>query len=197
MSHNHRRKQEAGSVARVPAMEIERRGTEAAHVALFCDHQRSSAPQNGHRSASGISIALGARDRAAAAQRHRFALRLRHRSGDRGFVRRAVDDRRRLGRKPGRNQALLSAAAHVSTWSTASAKRIRSSSNPVCEGGNAMPQHRRARECDQSALSHSLRREAPAVNQNNVRQAVAPRSCSTRSAPLSRTQKIRSGPPLA
>jgi site-specific DNA recombinase len=48
------RKQEAGSVARVPAMEIERRVTEAVCAALPCDHQRSSAPERGHRDASGL-----------------------------------------------------------------------------------------------------------------------------------------------
>jgi site-specific DNA recombinase len=48
------RKQEAGSVARVPAMEIERRVTEAVRAALPCDHLRSSAPQNGHRGARGL-----------------------------------------------------------------------------------------------------------------------------------------------
>jgi site-specific DNA recombinase len=46
------RKEEAGSVARVPAMEIERRVIEAARAALLCDHQRSSAPKNTHCSAS-------------------------------------------------------------------------------------------------------------------------------------------------
>jgi len=46
------RKQEAGSVARVPAMEIERRVT-AACAFLSCDHSHWSAPQNAHRGASG------------------------------------------------------------------------------------------------------------------------------------------------
>ena len=46
------RKQEAGCVVRVPAMEIERRVAEAVRAALPCDHQRSSAPQNARQSAS-------------------------------------------------------------------------------------------------------------------------------------------------
>jgi site-specific DNA recombinase len=47
------RKQEAGSVARVPAMGIERRATEAVRAALFdFDRQRSSGSQSDHSAAS-------------------------------------------------------------------------------------------------------------------------------------------------
>ena len=48
------RKQEAGSLARVPAMEIDRRVTEAARRALpMCNRQRSSGSQRDHPAASG------------------------------------------------------------------------------------------------------------------------------------------------
>jgi hypothetical protein len=48
------RKQETGSVARVPAMELERRATEAVRAALFdFDRQRSSGSQSDHPAASG------------------------------------------------------------------------------------------------------------------------------------------------
>jgi hypothetical protein len=46
------RKQEAGSVARVPAMEIERVVTDAVRAALSSDHRRSNASQNAHRGES-------------------------------------------------------------------------------------------------------------------------------------------------